>query len=251
PGERHEGALGLDGPNREATVEVGHERPEEVLVGRLVALDVGRAQLLGQPSLNRSERSFAPSTRLWRAGENLADSKGLQRARNLAVLLYVWPLCSDGGVAKVAPSICVEFAEASLGPEPLVQGREGRSSSFLLDEACEEDPSVGIVEHDDEILHRQVRDPAVLGRVEWQQQADHRPALALAAVLAPARGPLRQTVCLQDGACQRVGQLQAVLLRRELVEVADRKVGVDLALESAQLLYRGCPESLVTAPPTH
>jgi hypothetical protein len=57
-------------------------------------------------------------------------------------------------------------------------------------------------------------------------------------VLAPAGGSKSQALRLHHDPSPRIGDLQPVLLRGELMEVLDRKVRVHLLLESAQLLDR-------------
>ncbi len=66
------------------------------------------------------------------------------------------------------------------------------------------------------------------------QHADHRPALAPAPVLA-ARGLLLHHLgLLQHQAQPIVRDLDAVLLGDVLVKVAQREVGINVALEPAQ-----------------
>src|SRR5438093_6008922 len=59
-----------------------------------------------------------------------------------------------GGVAEVAPAIGVELGKAALMAQDVLEGGERRGRPFLRPEAGIENPAVGVVERDHEVLRR-------------------------------------------------------------------------------------------------
>jgi len=80
-----------------------------------------------------------------------------------------------------------------VSPQYRQERLERRRGSLLLDEAREEDPSIGIIESHHEVLHRQPREPLVRRGIHVHQHPGHRPSLALATILPTA------TLCANVG----------------------------------------------------
>jgi hypothetical protein len=106
---------------------------------------------------------------------------------------------------------------------------------------------VGIVQRDNQVLHRQSRDPGVGRGVQMHQHPDHRAAFAPSPVL-PARWLfLYRSRLLQHQPKPVVRDLDPVLLGDLLVKVPHREVSIHVALEPAQKLDGRSLDS----PPTH
>lgn len=119
----------------------------------------------------------------------------------------------------MAPPVRVQLTEASVALKHVPEGGEGGKGAFLLDKAGVQNAAVRVVEHHHQVLHGQLGQPGVGGRIEVKQHAHQRPALAPPSVLAPPRSPLREPCVLERLLAERVGQLQPMPLGDVLMEV--------------------------------
>src|SRR5439155_1761881 len=139
-----------------------------------------------------------------------------------------------GGVAEVAPAIGVERGKAALIAQDVLEGGERRGRPFLRPEAGIENPAVGVVERDHEVLRQEPGEPRMRRGVEMHEHADERPALALTPVLPPRWRLRDQPRLLEDEARPRVREAKAVVLDRVLVEVLDGEALVVPRVEAAE-----------------
>ena len=195
-----------------------------------------RSQLLRQTPLQRLPQPLAAASRLRRAREYLPNTEGLEGAGDLPSLLVVGPQRGVRRAAEVAAAVGVQLAETAMALEHGLERHEGRDRAFLGKEAGVQDPAVGVVERDHQVALGLPRDPLVGRGVHVDEHAGHRPPLPASAVLAAPGRLLCQPRVLEHDARPRVRNLDAVLLRGLLVEVLNREVGVQVALEAAELL---------------
>src|SRR5579885_2415511 len=234
PGKAHERAGGLRGLDREAAVKVGEEGRGEIRVGGSVVGNPRHAELRGEAALERPEVPLTAAPGFRGAGADVPDAEGLEGTADLRVVGVFWRRAGDRRAAKMTAAVRVARGEPAVRAQHVVEGVERRGRALLVPEAAGEDAAVGVVERHDEVARGEAGNPGMRRAVEVDEHADHRPALALAAVAAAARGLRRQARGLQDEPRPGVRELEAVLLRGLRPEVLEGEVRVALAAQPTQ-----------------
>ena len=142
-----------------------------------------------------------------------------------------------GRVAEVTGAIGVELRKAPIPAQEVFECGQRRGRVLLGHKARVQDPPVGIVHSHHQVLHRQLRQPAVARGIEVYHHPAQRAALPPPAVLAPAPDSWpRARPPAGPASRPRVRDFEAVHRAQLLPEVLHGEVRVALALERAHLL---------------
>jgi hypothetical protein len=179
-----------------------------------------------QALLQGPKQALHPAAPFRAVGGNVLDAELLQGPPDLGRPAVVDLLASLRGDKVMAAAIGVERAEQPVRRDRLVKPAQARGRALLGNQEHRQDLAGGIVQGDDQVELRPLRQPGMTRAVLKQQHAGQRPARPLLAMRGPLRRPAHQAASLQHALRPGVAAPEAVRRHERLMEVLHREIEV-------------------------